>query len=436
MNWPGANVERLAGDGLELERPRVAQSRGAGARPGTAAAPSARGRGDSAAAVVAIHVQEPEPRPLQALDQHLREPRHQVVAEARGSVSHLPRRQAPSKLVARTSASALRVEVPAVGREEPRPADDLAGVDRLDRHRRRAPGRTSRARRCRAGARRRCPPRRPRGTAARRPRSCTLRAAAGDQLELRPAVRPWKSGTSCSRAVNRLASATSSLVADRGQLLGDVDPDRAPGDAAAAADAAGAAELVVPGAELVGEPLAVARAAGRPDAAAVDVGVVDREARVPAARPLRLVAREVGDVLDARAEAGRADQRAVAAGQAARRRRRPSARARGCARAGRGGRWCRAVGPSARRRRSTARPAASRSASVAARARQLGQDLGAALGPGLDEEAVRLRRGSRSAPGRSRLSAFGPVPIETQKQVPAGSKQLTATMNASLRRAA
>ena len=33
-------------------------------------------------------------------------------------------------------------------------------------------------------------------------------------------------------------------------------------------------------------------------------------------------------------------------------------------------------------------------------------------------------------------SAFGPVPIDVQKQVAAGSKQFTATMNASLRRAA
>ena len=104
---------------------------------------------------------------------------------------------------------------------------------------------------------------------------------------------------------------------DRGDLLGDVDADRAPGDAAAAADAPGRAELVVPGAELVRHPLPVARASRGPDAAAVDVRVVDREARVPDTPPLRLAAGEVGLVLDGRAEAGRADERAVAAREAA-----------------------------------------------------------------------------------------------------------------------
>ena len=51
-----------------------------------------------------------------------------------GSSSHLPRRQAPSKPVARTGVERARVQVPAVGREEPRPAEHLAGLERLDRH--------------------------------------------------------------------------------------------------------------------------------------------------------------------------------------------------------------------------------------------------------------------------------------------------------------
>ena len=136
------------------------------------------------------------------------------------------------------------------------------------------------------------------------------------QLERCPAPRPSKSGTSAAgrRQAVRIDAPPRP---DRGELLGDVDPDRAPGDAAAAADAARAAELVVPGAELVRQPLPVARAAARPDAAAVDVGVVDREAAVPDARALGVAAAEVGGVLDARAEAGRADERAVAAGEAA-----------------------------------------------------------------------------------------------------------------------
>ena len=45
---------------------------------------------------------------------------------------HFPRRHAPSTAIARTGVDRAPVEVPAVGREEPRPADDFAGLDRLD----------------------------------------------------------------------------------------------------------------------------------------------------------------------------------------------------------------------------------------------------------------------------------------------------------------
>ena len=118
--------------------------------------------------------------------------------------------------------------------------------------------------------------------------------------------------------VKRVASPCSFGRADRGQLLGDVDPDRAPGDAAAAADAARAAELVVPGAELVGQPLPVARAGRSAGCCRRGCRSGRPRSRVPDARcarpasPVRSV-----DVLDARAEAGRADQGAVAAGEAA-----------------------------------------------------------------------------------------------------------------------
>src|SRR5919202_5134321 len=105
--------------------------------------------------------------------------------------------------------------------------------------------------------------------------------------------------------------------ADGRRLLGDVDRHRAPGDAAPAAHAARRAELVDPGGQLVGHPLAVAGTAAGADAAAVDVGVLEVEAGVPAPGALGLLAREVGDVVDAVAEARGADQRAVAAGQAA-----------------------------------------------------------------------------------------------------------------------
>ena len=69
---------------------------------------------------------------------------------------------------------------------------------------------------------------------------------------------------------------------DRGHFLGDVDADRAPGDAAAAADAARGAELVDPARQLVRHPLAIARLPFGPHAAAMDVGKIQREARIPA----------------------------------------------------------------------------------------------------------------------------------------------------------
>src|ERR1039457_2598334 len=69
----------------------------------------------------------------------------------------------------------------------------------------------------------------------------------------------------------------------------------------------------MPGAELVGQPLAVARASRAPQGAAVQERVLDRKTGLPQADALCLGPGEVADVLDARAEAGRADHRAVAA---------------------------------------------------------------------------------------------------------------------------
>src|SRR5450759_987649 len=147
--------------------------------------------------------------------------------------------------------------------------------------------------------------------------------AAKRSLTAHPAISASCSGASPANTGEAAISSSSVriarelAVADRPCLLGDVDADRAPGDAATAADAAGAAELVDPGRELVRHPLAVARARGAADRAPVDVRVVDREARVPALVALDVLAGEVGDVLDRRAEARRADHRAVAARQAA-----------------------------------------------------------------------------------------------------------------------
>src|SRR6476619_7394363 len=107
---------------------------------------------------------------------------------------------------------------------------------------------------------------------------------------------------------SRVLIAGSFLAADRGRFLGDIDPDRTPCDAAAAADAAARAELVVPRGELVSHPLAVPGAPALTDAAAVNVGVVEREAAVPDPLALEGLSGQVGGVFHADAEAGGADE--------------------------------------------------------------------------------------------------------------------------------
>src|SRR5262245_53705986 len=104
--------------------------------------------------------------------------------------------------------------------------------------------------------------------------------------------------------------------AERRGLGGDVDADRAPDDAPATADAAGGSELVVPGTEFVGHPLAVSAGTRASDTPTVDVGEVEVEAGVPAAPPRGVLPGEIRHVLCGRAEAGGADQRAVTARQA------------------------------------------------------------------------------------------------------------------------
>lgn len=101
------------------------------------------------------------------------------------------------------------------------------------------------------------------------------------------------------------------------QLLGEIDPDRAPRDAPAAADAARLPELVVPRPELVGEPVPISRSDTRANDAGGEIRKLEREARVPPAPPFGVVAREVGHILDGRAEARRADHRAIGATKAA-----------------------------------------------------------------------------------------------------------------------
>ena len=104
---------------------------------------------------------------------------------------------------------------------------------------------------------------------------------------------------------------------DRQELVAHVDPDGAPRDAAPAADAAGHAELVPPGAELVRQPLAIAVLGAWPEVAAGHLGEPEVEAAVPGSLRDRLDPVEIRDLRDAGAEAGRAHECAVGAGEAA-----------------------------------------------------------------------------------------------------------------------
>ena len=90
-----------------------------------------------------------------------------------------------------------------------------------------------------------------------------------------------------------------------GDFLGEIDAYRAPSDASTATDAAGTAELIVPCAKLVRQPLPVARLGRLADATTMHVGKIHGEARVPTPPPLRMLAGKIGHVFHCRAEAGR-----------------------------------------------------------------------------------------------------------------------------------
>src|SRR5208283_589222 len=83
-------------------------------------------------------------------------------------------------------------------------------------------------------------------------------------------------------------------------FFGDVDAGGAPGDAPSTADAARHVELVVPGAQLVGQPMAVARCAGLTHtAAAVNEGEIELVARRPVLPAFGVFTRQVADVFGA-----------------------------------------------------------------------------------------------------------------------------------------
>src|ERR1039457_5234963 len=101
-----------------------------------------------------------------------------------------------------------------------------------------------------------------------------------------------------------------------GDLLGNVDAHRAPGNASSAADAARGPELVDPGSQLVRHPLPIAGLARGADAASMNVGKAQSEAGVPTAPTLRAISGHVTHVFHRAAEARGANHGAVGAAQA------------------------------------------------------------------------------------------------------------------------
>src|ERR1700739_1221821 len=101
----------------------------------------------------------------------------------------------------------------------------------------------------------------------------------------------------------------------RVHFLCDINPCGAPRNTAPAAHAARAAELVMPGAQLVGQPVPVPRRPRLPDASLVHEREVELVTRRPVHPTLGVLAGEVGDVLDAGAEAGGAHHGAISTGQ-------------------------------------------------------------------------------------------------------------------------
>ena len=398
------------------------RSRGGVRRPGAGPASWSRAAARRAAPAVRLHadrsastagpvqVEQPHAGHLQALEEHRGHPLHERVARARGRPPPCPagtprRRRRPHRV------DGPGVEVPAVGGDQPAPSDG-------------GPGPTvsitigPRPGECTSMATR---PRRTRYSVSAGSPSARSRApGANATLWAQPATlghgvagqtRPGADGPRRARRAivvtrpprRRRAGAHRSVAAPDGRrLLGEVDPDGAPGDAPPAADAARGVELVPPGRELVGQPLAVARGRGGPHRPAVQVRVVEVEARGPGALAADLAgqSRRVAHVA---AEAGRADERAVPAGQAPLGHLVPAGVFEVAGQAAPPGR--RSAAPGSWRAR---RPSSIGLPGVEVRVRGLGggdarQDLGAAVGADPDDEPVPVAVVELgSAPGRTR----------------------------------
>src|SRR6266536_5154657 len=251
---------------------------------------------------MAVEVEQSHSGRLQAVLHDRADALHELVAEERVLLAGFTNRPA-AKREGVDRFDRVGVELPAVGREQPRDAEQLAclhGVDdhgaalwyqQLERH-----------------------------PAAVHQEEAVGRLALVEQvaarLELHGAGGDAPSEELVERA-NVHGLSLLFLVADGADLLGQVDADWAPGDAAATAHAAGGAELVDPGTQLVREPLAVAGPGRGAHAASAEMAEIERVAGVPAPPAFGVLAGQVGGVLHGGAEAGRADHGAVAACQAA-----------------------------------------------------------------------------------------------------------------------
>ena len=306
LNCPGRNSTGPPGDGLQAKRRDVvglvtpADDAVGNRRHGAGAVIAGAGRGptdggssgpDSASTVGTVEVEEADTGRLQALEEHGGHPFHQLRSRKRGRRRpcpagrprrrpRLPPRRRPGRRTAtgkggRASSSPtaapgpdrLDDDRPPPGRVDldgdPSPADKVEGVGRIALGQQQLAGAEGHV----PGAARHL---------GRRHRRASPPAADAPATSSAIGVRHGASPGDV--ADDRTAP---SLRPDGGRLLGEVDADRTPGDAPAAPHAARGIELVPPGRELVGEPLAVARGGGGADRAAVEVRVVEVEARRP-----------------------------------------------------------------------------------------------------------------------------------------------------------
>lgn len=104
---------------------------------------------------------------------------------------------------------------------------------------------------------------------------------------------------------------------DGPHLLGQIDADRTPGDAATTADTAGTAILIVPSRKLMRQPLAIACRGAMAHAATMQIGEFGRIARISSSRARDALTAKITDVCDRSAHASRAHHGAVATGKAA-----------------------------------------------------------------------------------------------------------------------